>query len=234
MRFLLVGFALGLIGSASVVTAEEPVVMRPWSFAPIAKVTPPGPGSPIDAFLRAKLKVAKLDYAPPAERSTWLRRVTFDLTGLPPTEAELQAFLADKSSTAYENVVDRLLASPRFGERAALFWLDAVRYAESDGYKADEYRPQAWRYRDYVITSYNADKPFDRFMMEQIAGDELAPDDAQALIATGFLRHSPYEYNAVNVEQKRQDLLNDTPLFPLLSSFLSASLRTLPTCSDLS
>jgi hypothetical protein len=165
--------------------------------------------TPVDAFLLARLEAAKLTFAAPADKRTLIRRVTFDLTGLPPTPAEIEAFLKDNSPDAYEKLVDRLLASPRFGERAALFWLDAVRYAESDGFKADDPRPNAWRYRDYIIASFNADKPYDRFVQEQLAGDELFPDDPQALIATGFLRHYPYEYNAVDVEKKRIDILDD-------------------------
>jgi hypothetical protein len=186
-----------------------------WAFQPMRSPAPPAVAnagwvrSPVDAFVLAKLEAANRSPAAEADRRTWLRRVTFDLTGLPPTPADTAAFLADQSPAAQEKVVDRLLASPQFGERAALFWLDVVRYAESDGYKADEYRPTAWRYRDYVISSFNADKPYSRFLAEQLAGDELAPDDPQALVATGFLRHYPYEFNAVNVEQKRQDILND-------------------------
>ena len=154
-------------------------------------------------------KPPKLTFAAAADKRTLIRRATFDLTGLPPTPAEIDAFVKDTSPNAYEKLVDRLLASPRFGERAALFWLDVVRYAESDGFKADDPRPNAWRYRDYVIDSFNADKPYDRFVREQLAGDELFPGDPDALIATGFLRHYPYEYNAVDVEKKRIDILND-------------------------
>ncbi len=181
-----------------------------WAFkTPTRPAVPATAAHPVDAFLLRKLEAAKLAFAAPADKRTLLRRVTFDLTGLPPTPEEVAAFLADTSPDAYEKVVDRLLKSPRFGERAALFWLDAVRFAESDGYKADDFRPTAWRYRDYVIDSFNADKPYDRFVQEQLAGDELFPNDPAALVATGFLRHAPYEYNAVNVEQKRQDYLND-------------------------
>ena len=206
-------FTLSAILFAGAAQAADPP--PEWAFKPVSKPTVPAVAdtasvrTPIDALLLAKLEAAKLRFAPPADKRTLIRRVTFDLTGLPPTPEEVAAFLKDGSPGAYEKVVDRLLASPRFGERAALFWLDVVRYAESDGYKADEGRPTAWRYRDYVIQSFNADKPFDRFVKEQIAGDELYPGDPAALVATGFLRHYPYEFNAVNVEQKRQDMLND-------------------------
>ncbi len=163
----------------------------------------------IDRFLLAKLAEQKLSYAPEADRRTLIRRVYFDLIGLPPTPAEVEAFVADTSKDAYEKVVERLLASPQFGERQALFWLDLVRFAETDGFKADDVRPLAWRYRDYVIKSFNADKPYDRFVKEQIAGDELYPGDFDAIIATGFLRHYPDEYNAVNLEQRRYEIITD-------------------------
>src|SRR5262249_26969779 len=143
---------------------------------------------------------------------TLIRRVTFDLTGLPPTPEEIRAFVKESEANpqaAYEALVDRLLASPRYGERWALFWLDLVRYAETDGFKADDVRPVAWRFRDYAIRSLNTDKPYSRFVQEQLAGDELFPDDPDALVATGFLRHYPDEFNAVNLEQRRQEILND-------------------------
>jgi hypothetical protein len=165
--------------------------------------------NPIDAFLLAKLEAAGLTFSPEADRVTLLRRLSFDLIGLPPTPEEIDAFVRDPAPDAYEKVVDRLLASPHYGERGATFWLDLARYAESDGFKADDPRPAAWRYRDYVIRALNADKPYDRFLREQLAGDELYPDDPDALIATGFNRHFPDEYNAVNLEQRRQEILND-------------------------
>lgn len=192
---------------APAVAADLP---NDWAFQKPTRPTVPAKAKhPVDAFLLTQLDAAKLTFAAPADKRTLLRRVTFDLTGLPPPPEEVTAFLNDTSPDAYEKVVTRLLASPRFGERAALFWLDVVRFAESDGYKADDFRPSAWRYRDYVIQSFNADKPYNRFVQEQIAGDELFPTDPAAIIATGFLRHAPYEYNAVNIEQKRQDYLND-------------------------
>jgi hypothetical protein len=184
-----------------------------WAFKPVRRTRVPTvrvpAASPIDAILLQKLEAAGLAYTPPADKATLLRRVTFDLTGLPPTVAELEVFLADHSPAAFEKVVDRLLDSPAYGERQALPWLDQVRFAETDGFKADDRRPHAWRYRDYVIRSFNADKPFDRFIKEQLAGDELFPTDPDALTATAFLRHYPDEYNAVNLEQRRQEILND-------------------------
>ena len=144
-----------------------------------------------------------------ADRRTLIRRATFDLHGLPPTPQEVADFLADQSPQAFERVIDRLLASPRYGEHWARYWLDLVRYAESDGFKSDDVRPNAWRYRDYVIRSFNDDKPYDRFVSEQLAGDELAPDDLDARVATGFLRLGPYEENARDVLDQRSNLLND-------------------------
>src|SRR5205823_2134345 len=142
--------------------------------------------NPIDAFILSKLEAAGIMPAPPATREQLLRRVTFDLIGLPPSPAEIDAFLADGSPQAWERVVDRLLASPHYGERWGQHWLDLARYAESNGFEHDEIRPDAWRYRDYVIRAFNSNKPYDRFIKEQIAGDELYPNDPDALIATGF------------------------------------------------
>jgi hypothetical protein len=188
---------------------------RWWAFRPVKAPLVPEPRttshetSPIDAFIIAKLQAAGLKPAPPADRRVLIRRVTFDLTGLPPTPAEVEAFVNDQSTDAYDKLVDRLLDSPRFGERAARIWLDIARYAESDGFKSDDERPGAWRYRDYVIDSFNADKPYDRFLKEQLAGDEIAPDDSAALVATGFLRAGVYEYNNREVEAQWDAMLNE-------------------------
>ncbi|HEY7308419.1 MAG TPA: DUF1549 and DUF1553 domain-containing protein [Gemmataceae bacterium] len=165
--------------------------------------------NPIDAFILAALEEKGLTPSPRADRLRLLRRVTFDLTGLPPTIAEQEAFRNDTSPDAYGKVVDRLLASPRYGERWAQHWLDLVRYAESDGFKADDLRLTAHRYRDYVIRALNADLPYDRFVRQQLAGDELEPDNPDALVATGFLRLWPDEFNAANLEQRRQEILDD-------------------------
>jgi hypothetical protein len=211
MRWALPGLAFIL--TAAPLSAGEPPA--DWAFHPPQRPAVPAVRAadrvrnPIDAFILARLEKEGRTLAAPADRLTLLRRVTFDLTGLPPTPEEQAAFLKDPGPDAYEKVVDRLLASPAHGERWATFWLDLVRYAETDGFKSDDPRPNAWRYRDYVIRSFNTDKPYDRFVREQLAGDELAPDDADARIATGFLRHFPDEYNAVNLEQRRQEILND-------------------------
>ncbi len=211
-RYLLT-LTSALVAAVAVAVAADPP--KDWAFVtpkrgevPSSKFQVPSQ-HPIDGFVFARLAKAGLSPSPQADKATLLRRVTFDLTGLPPTPDALAAFLKDDSADAYAKVVDKLLASPQFGERAALFWLDVVRYAESDGFKADDPRPNAWRYRDYVIQSFNADKPYDRFVKEQIAGDELYPTDTAAVVATGFLRHYPDEYNAVNCEQRRQEILND-------------------------
>ncbi len=168
-----------------------------WSFRPITQPTAPTvkdqawPRSDLDRFVLAKLEAAKLQPVADADRLTLLRRLTFDLTGLPPTLAEMDAFLADKSTHAVEKVVDRLLASPQFGEHWGRHWLDVARYAESNGNVDNMLFPHAWRYRDYVISALNADKPLDRFITEQVAGDLLPAANAQSrnelVTATGFL-----------------------------------------------
>jgi hypothetical protein len=165
--------------------------------------------NPIDAFILSQLEAREINPSPQADKITLLRRASFDLTGLPPTPEEVDLFLSDGSDKAFERAVDRLLGSPHYGERWARHWLDLARYAESEGFKSDETRPNAWRYRDYVIRSLNEDKPYDRFVQEQIAGDELWPEDADARIATAFNRHYPDESNARNLMQRRQEILND-------------------------
>jgi len=165
--------------------------------------------NPIDAFVLARLEKAGLQPNPPADKLTLLRRVTFDLTGLLPTPAEREAFLGDHAADAYERLVERLLRSPHFGERWAQHWFDVVRFAETDGFKVDSLRPEAWRYRDYVIRAFNNDLPYDRFVAQQIAGDKLEPNNPDALIATGFYRLPPEEVNGSNYRQIRQDILDD-------------------------
>lgn len=186
-----------------------------WAIQPLADPAAPTPKNEawsrneIDRFVLAKLEEQGLSPAPEADRLSLMRRLSFDLTGLPPTPEEARQFLSDTSSDAYEKLVERLLASERYGERWARHWLDLVRYADSDGYRADEYRPDAWRYRDYVIQSFNADKPYDRFLQEQLAGDELFPGDPEALTATGYLRQWIYEYNQRDVRTQWDIILTD-------------------------
>jgi len=183
---------------------------RFWAFQKVTKpAVPGGARNPIDAFLAVKLKAQNIRPNPPADRITLLRRAYFDLIGLPPSPEDAQAFLADSSPAAFERVVDRLLASPQYGERWGRYWLDLARYADSAGFKGDEARPNMWRYRDYVIQAFNADKPYDRFVQEQIAGDELFPNDAAARVATGFNRLWPDESNLANPIIMRQEILND-------------------------
>jgi len=158
--------------------------------------------NPIDAFILEKLTAEEIAPNPQADRLTLLRRATIDMTGLPPTQEEIQQFLSDKSANAWDKVVDRLLASPAYGERWGRHWLDVARYADSNGFKADETRPNMWRYRDYVIGAFNSDKPFDRFVREQIAGDELYPGNPEALVAMGFNRNWIDETNAAALLRK--------------------------------
>jgi hypothetical protein len=209
------------IAQGAKITKAEPETLPPgmfiteedrawWSFQPIARPAVPaveasGIRNAIDAFVLGKLREQKLGFAPEAEKRTLLRRVTLDLTGLPPKPEEVDAFLADTAPNAYERVVDRLLASSAYGERWARHWLDVAGYADSNGYaEADSVRPEAWRYRDYVIRAFNADKPWSEFIEEQLAGDELAgathaetvqvvldPKKRDAFTATGFLRLAP-------------------------------------------
>jgi hypothetical protein len=166
--------------------------------------------NPIDRFILAKLEAKGLEPAPPASKRALLRRVYFDLIGLPPTPTEIDAFESDNAPNAYEKVVDKLLADSRYGERWGRHWLDLARFAESDGFAIDGERPTAWRYRDYVIRSFNHDKPYDTFVKEQIAGDEMPGGNrSERLVALGFLRMGTWEADANFKTQLRQDVLND-------------------------
>jgi hypothetical protein len=169
---------------------------RPWAFtpvqAPVLAADPEGwSANAIDRFVRARQRLHGLTPAGPADRLTLIRRATFDLTGLPPTPEEVAAFLADHTPAAYEKLIERLLASPHYGERWARHWLDVVRYADTGGFEADHLYPNAWRYRDYVIRAFNGNKPLDRFVQEQLAGDELWPADPDAVVATGLFCVGP-------------------------------------------
>ena len=170
-----------------------------WSLQPLQRPAVPALDSvwirtPIDAFVLDQLNQRGLTHAAEADRRTLLRRVTFDLHGLPPTPEEVDAFLADERPDAFERIVDRLLDSPRYGERWGRYWLDIVHYGESHGYDKDKPRANAWPYRDYVIRALNEDKPYSRFVLEQLAGDVLWPDDPQAVIATGFIAAGPWDF----------------------------------------
>ena len=191
-----------------------------WSFQPLAVA--PGTHS-VDAFILAQLKASGLKLSPAADRVTWLRRVSFDLTGLPPTPAQVAAFVADPRTDAFERVVDALLASPRYGERWAQHWLDVVRYADTHGFEVNTERPNAWPYRDYVIRAFNNDTPYDRFIREQIVGDALGED-----AATGFLLTAsvllPGQIGADDVSKRlaRQDSLDEI-VVNLSQTFLGLS-----------
>jgi hypothetical protein len=186
-----------------------------WSYQPVKSQAVPQVHdkkwvrTPIDAFVLARLESNSIEPAADADRATFIRRATLDTWGLIPTPEDVKAFVSDRSSKAYEKLVDRLLASPHYGERWGRRWLDLARYADSDGYNADGTRPNMWRYRDYVINAFNDDKPYDRFIKEQLAGDELWPSDKEALIATGFLRGYPDEINARDLNLKKQEIAVD-------------------------
>jgi mono/diheme cytochrome c family protein len=196
-----------------------------WAFRPPRAVPPPAVRepvrNPIDAFVLHRLEEKGLTLSPEADRLTLLRRACFDLTGLPPEPDEVRAFLADPDPLAYAKLIDRLLASPRYGERAGRHWLDVAGYADTEGKREqDQVRPNAWRYRDYVIRAFNADKPYDRFLLEQLAGDELAdyehaaeitPEIYDNLVATGFLRLAPDPtwFNLTNFVPDRLDVIAD-------------------------
>jgi hypothetical protein len=174
-----------------------------WAFVPPKRPVPPAEGHPVDAFIEARLKAAGITPSPEADRPTLIRRATLDLIGLLPTPAEVEAFEADRSPDAYERVIDRLLASPHYGERQARHWLDLARYADSNGYTIDGPRT-VWPWRDWVVTALNADMPFDRFTVEQLAGDLLPNATKEQQIATGFHRNTAYnEEGGTDPEQFR-------------------------------
>jgi hypothetical protein len=198
---------------------EPPAPRRPpgpaaWPYRTVARPAIPAikdrswPRNPIDAFILEGLESCGLEPNGPADRVALIRRLTYDLTGLPPTPEEVDAFVSDPSPDAYERLVDRLLASPHYGETWGRHWLDLVRYAETNGYERDSAKPYAWRYRDFVIDSFNRDKPYDRFLHEQLAGDEIAPDSAEAWIATGFYRLGLWDDEPADPPLARYDVLD--------------------------
>ena len=163
-----------------------------WSVQPLQKDF--GTATSVDDFVRTKLKSAGLTLSPEADRRTLIRRLSFDLLGLPPSPEQVEKFVRDAKPQAYERLIEEFLASPRYGERWARHWLDIAHYADTHGFERDQLRPNAWRYRDYVIDAFNADKPYNRFLLEQIAGDVLAPNDPQSVVATGFLAAGPWDF----------------------------------------
>lgn len=165
-----------------------------WAYQPITRPVPPTVKdarwvkTPVDAFIRSQQEAANITPVAPAAKATLCRRAYYDLTGLPPTPEQIDAFVADRSPDAFARLIDELLASPHYGEKWGRHWLDLVRYAETNGFERDGPKPHAWRYRDYVIRSFNSDKPYNQFLREQLAGDELNPDDPESVIATGYYR----------------------------------------------
>jgi len=196
---------------AAAVAASKPH----WAYQPVQAPVIPEVGqkawvrTPIDAFILSKLEAKGVKPSPEVDRVTFIRRATLDAWGLIPTPEEVKAFVADRSPDAYEKLVDRLLESPHYGERQARRWLDLARYADSVGYTNDELRPNMWRYRDYVINAFNNDKPYNLFVKEQIAGDEITPASQEALVATGFLRGYPDDSNSRDLVLKKYENTSD-------------------------
>jgi hypothetical protein len=221
----------------------EPVVddFDWWSLRPIIDHEPPAFSdkaaagwirTPIDAFVLAKLREKSLSPSPEADRRTLIRRVSFDLIGLPPSPEEIESFVHDASPNAYDALVDRLLASPQYGERWARHWLDVVRYADTCGYDKDKLRPNAWPYRDYVIRSFNEDKPYGRFVQEQLAGDRLFPDEPDGITGLGFIAAGPWDFiGHVEVPESKIDgmvarnLDRDDMVTGTLNTFCSVTIQ---------
>jgi len=214
-------WAIAIIGLVAVTAHHRLVADEPgsseysdddrshWSLLPVERPAVPVPSAAVDrrwvrndldAFVLEGLAADGLHPAPEASRQMLIRRVYFDLTGLPPSPEEIRAFVDDSRADAYERLVDRLLDSPHYGERWAQHWLDVVRYAETEGFEYDNHRPGAWRFRDWVIEAFNHDMPYDEFVSAQLAGDELAPDDHAMQVAAGFHRLGPVRRNAGNAE----------------------------------
>ncbi len=222
-------FSVGLLGlGMGFVRGEETIPVEPivepeisasdrthWAFRPLLDSEVPAvrdmawPVNPVDRFILSRLEAAKLRPMPPADRLTYLRRVTFDLTGLPPTPDEQADFLANSTPDACERLIDRLLASPAYGERWAQHWLDLARFAETDGYEHDLVRPNAWRFRDWVVDALNRDLPYDEFVRLQLAGDLIHPGDPSATVATGWLLCGPDMPDINNQDERRHTVLNE-------------------------
>ncbi len=209
-----------------------------WAYQPLTRPALPSVASahwirtPVDAFVLAKLEERGLHFAPRADRRTLLRRVSFDLIGLPPTEEEIAVFLGDSASDAWEHVVDRLLASPRYGERSARRFMDLVHFAETHGNDQDRPRPNAWPYRDWLIESFNADQPYAEFVQQQLAADVLFPDQPLAVRALGFLAAGPWdESSQLNIvddtldKQNARNLDRDDMLTTTMSTFVSTTIQ---------
>lgn len=221
MKFRRPAISLALITVLGVAATDKELVFigaraKYWAFQKVVRPATPDVKeqwvrTPVDAFILQGLRQKQLTPSPPLDRNQLIRRLTYDLTGLPPTPEEVTAFVKDKSADAYEKVVDRLLASPHYGEKWASKWLDIVRYADTNGFESDKDRVNAWRYRDYVIDSFNKDKPYTLFIQQQIAGDEMFPEDKEALIATGYLRAGSEHVVGGNIDpaESRQEVLTE-------------------------
>lgn len=203
------------VDTAKAPPAKSAAAAKVWSWLPVQPQAEPAVKqtkwvrTPIDSFVLAKLEAKGIKPSQDADRAAFIRRATLDELGVIPTPEEVKAFVDDRSPNAYEKLVDRLLASPHYGERQARRWLDLARYADSTGFQNDTTRPNMWRYRDYVINAFNQDKPYDRFIKEQLAGDEIAPEDPNALIATGFLIGYPDNYNSRDLVQRKYQIETD-------------------------
>jgi Protein of unknown function (DUF1553)/Protein of unknown function (DUF1549)/Planctomycete cytochrome C len=197
------------------VTKVNETTRNHWSYRPMERPEVPATKhagwskNPIDAFIVSKLEEKGLSPNPAADRAEWLRRSSYDLTGLPPTLEEVRRFVADPAPDAWEKEIERLLAMPQYGEKWSRHWLDVVRYAESNGFERDDEKPFVWRYRDWVIDAFNDDKPYDRFVAEQIAGDELPDRDAESITATGFHRLMQWDDEPADRVQYEFDVLDD-------------------------
>jgi hypothetical protein len=200
---------------ASTTEAPKPASKPHWSWQPVQAQFIPNVKqkdwlrTPLDAFVLTKIEAKGLTPSKDADRATFIRRATLDAWGVVPTPEDVAAFIADASPDAYQKLVDRLLASPRYGERQARLWLDLARYADSTGFQNDSTRPNFFRYRDYVIKAFNDDKPYSRFIQEQIAGDEIAPGDQDVLVATGFLAGYPDNSNSRDLVQRKYQITTD-------------------------
>src|SRR5262245_27855829 len=203
MRCRLSSTAVLLLLAVATAAGEDPPKAW-WSFQPVRRPATPVIANPkseirndVDRFIFARLAEKGLPLSPEADRRTLVRRVTFDLSGLPPTPEEVEEFVADTSADAYEKLVDRMLAAPAYGERMARLWMDLVHFAETHGHDQDRVRPNAWRYRDYLVAAFNADTPYARFVREQIAADVLFPDQPKLIPALGFLAAGPWDESSL-------------------------------------
>lgn len=205
-----------------------------WSLQPLGKVEPPAGSdwaeSPIDRFIQARLAESNLRPSPPADRRALIRRASYDVTGLPPTPEEVEAFINDRSDDAYEKLVDRLLASPHYGERWGRHWLDVARFGESKGFEQNHIIDNLWQYRDYVIKSFNDDKPFNRFIIEQLAGDVVGKGDPAVEIGTAFLVSGAYD-SVGNQDETQQKIIRANTLDDLITTTSNAFLGLTVNCA---